>query len=337
MNVDAAVEKTDLVDLANTAGANLKRQGGEWRGCCPIHGGDNETGFVVYQSGGKQKWHCFTRDCGGGDAIDFVMAHRRLSFPDAVKYLGGDDLIDPVEIARIALERSRRQQEALEEQIKLAQSALADLRAADAHLQYHANLDAHGNARDLWRKRGVPDYWQDHWQLGYRPSYKIHTKSGWWTTPTLTIPIYGQDRELLNIRHRLLNPFSQHDKYRPERAGLGAMPFVADPDTWFDIDRVLIVEGEIKAMVAYLCADDNDLQVIGIPGKSSIRNVQEWLSGHTVYILLDPDAREQAMDFARDIGARFMQLPMKIDDAVLAGALDKRGLRALMAGARMIR
>lgn len=336
--IDQVIDRADLVEIANQAGAHLERSSGQYRGMCPLHGGDNPTGFVVYRSGGRQKWHCFTRDCGGGDVIDFVMIYKKMDFRQAVEYLGGGNSYnDPAEVARITLERAKRQQEELEDKIKLAQDALADLREAAAHLQYHANLAASEAARDIWRRRGVDDYWQDYWQLGYRSTYKVHTKSGWWTTPTITIPIYGQNRNLLNIRHRLLNPYTPGDKYRPERSGLTAMPFYADPDSWLDIDRVLVVEGEIKAMVTYLCADDHRLQVIGIPGKSSFAGLRDKLAGHTVYILLDPDARAEAMEYARQVRGRYIQLAMKVDDAILAGALDKQGLRGLIKNARVVR
>ena len=56
------------------AGGHPKRVGNTWRTACPLHGGDNETAFVVYPGrDGRQRWHCFTGCQTGGDALDFVM------------------------------------------------------------------------------------------------------------------------------------------------------------------------------------------------------------------------------------------------------------------------
>ena len=38
------------------------------RCCCPIHGGDNPTGFIFKHG----LFYCHTSDCGGGDVFDFV-------------------------------------------------------------------------------------------------------------------------------------------------------------------------------------------------------------------------------------------------------------------------
>ena len=66
------VDRTDLVDLVQKAGGMLKRAGREWRCSCPLHGGDNPTGFAVYEDSGHARWKCWTNDCGQGDALDFV-------------------------------------------------------------------------------------------------------------------------------------------------------------------------------------------------------------------------------------------------------------------------
>ncbi len=331
---DELLDRIDLVKLAEDYGAIMTRRGHEWRGNCPIHGGDNPTGFAVYESGGRQKWVCYTRDCGHGDAIDLVCKIMGVEPKRAFEILGGKSDVDPETKARLALERSQRAQIALEESIKIANEALRQLREADTALLYHLNLEHDAKLRRLWRMRGIPDEYQDYWDLGYRASYSISTPEGWYETPTLTIPIYEKNKELVNIRHRLLIPYSPTDKYRPERAGLIASPYICDFFTGFDADTLLIVEGEIKAMVTYITLDDANLQVVGIPGKTQTRHVVEKAKGHKTYWLLDPDAEAQAIEAARACGGRVIRTSMKIDDAILAGGIDKRGLRQLMNGAR---
>lgn len=331
-NIDALLKSTDLAELARRAGSKMKFAYGEWRGNCPIHNGDNETAFVIYESNGRQVYHCFTRsECGGGDAIDFVMKLHHVDFPEACRILGGEEA-DPQAIAQAARERAQRAEEELKRTIEVAQKALADLQAARAWESYHESMDDH--ARELWRERGIPDGLQDWWQLGYRPKYTVNTKAGKWNTPSLTIPIFEQGWSCVNVRHRLLNPYSPNDKYRPERAGLGASPFIADPDIGYETDRILVVEGEIKAMVAWLTMDESGLQVVGIPGKGQFNRLADKIRGRQVYICFDPDAELEAITAAQAVGGRLLKLRMKIDDAINGGALDTAGLRYLMKSAR---
>ncbi len=63
----------------------LKRQGSEWRGACPLHGG-NGPNFAVNAETGL--WHCFT-GCqdAGGDALAFLQRKDGLTFPEALHAL----------------------------------------------------------------------------------------------------------------------------------------------------------------------------------------------------------------------------------------------------------
>ncbi len=61
----------------------LKKTGANFKACCPFHGEDTPS-FVV--SPAKQIYHCF--GCGvGGDSINFVMEHEKLSYPEALEKL----------------------------------------------------------------------------------------------------------------------------------------------------------------------------------------------------------------------------------------------------------
>lgn len=199
-------------------------------------------------------------------------------------------------------------------------------------LAYHENLCE--ETRKLWRYRGIPNEWQDRWMLGYCDSFTAWKKDGEeWVTPTLTIPILHH-QEVLNIRHRMLNLFDPGDKYRPERKGLGAPPFLADPEMGYDCENWLIVEGEIKAAVSYLTLEDKDFQVAGLPGTKTWEQMVDKLANKNVWINYDPDAELQVQDFAKAVKGRVFLLPTKIDDAILAGHLDKKGLKYLMQTAR---
>ncbi len=67
------------------AGVEFKRRGRrDWRARCPLHGGDNPEAFSLNPE--TLLWNCFTQ-CGGGDAVDFVMKAEGLGFVGAVTRL----------------------------------------------------------------------------------------------------------------------------------------------------------------------------------------------------------------------------------------------------------
>jgi hypothetical protein len=111
---------------------------------------------------------------------------------------------------------------------------------------------------------------------------------------------------------------------------------MCDPDAAWNASRILIVEGEIKAMVVYQTLDDPSVQVIGIPGKTAAQQVITALGegGRDVVICLDPDAQAESQALARQVGGRVLQLVDKIDDAILAGSLDKPAMKWLLKTAR---
>lgn len=326
----------DLISIAEQAGATFRTISGEHRSHCPIHNGDNQTAFVIYVDGGVQKYKCFTRDeCGTGDVIDFVSKWLNYSTNQACEWLGGDKQISQAERDQIIADRAVREIKRLEEATNKALSVLEELRKTETWRKYHEAVELNESYQQLWESEGIPVEWQNYWWLGYCSQFTVMTDVGKWTTPTMTIPIFtGKDWEIQNIKHRLLNPFNPKDKYRPEKSGLSTSPFYCDPEKMFDSERIIIVEGEKKAMVTYLTLDDSNIQVIGLPGKNQWRSILDNLSGQTIYIMLDPDALKEAIEFSKIVNGRVINISMKIDDAINEGAINKYGVQKLLAGAR---
>ncbi|MDY3331951.1 MAG: DNA primase [Pelistega sp.] len=80
-------ELLNRVNVEDVVGqyVQLKKSGANLFGLCPFH---NEKSPSFSVSPQKQFFHCFS--CGqGGSAIDFLMKHLGLSFPEAVKQLAG--------------------------------------------------------------------------------------------------------------------------------------------------------------------------------------------------------------------------------------------------------
>lgn len=75
-------QKIDLVDVLSSH-IDLKRSGASYKALCPFH--DEKTPSLMIQKGDTH-YHCF--GCGAhGDAIQFLMAHLKMGFSDAIESL----------------------------------------------------------------------------------------------------------------------------------------------------------------------------------------------------------------------------------------------------------
>ena len=328
MNVEAVLAKTDLFDLVEKAGGQPDRSG---RCACPIHGGKDTNAFHIYTEAGKQKWKCFSGDCGGGDAIDFVRAWRGWDFKQSYEFLGGDTQYDPAEMKRLADERHARAQAELEDKQRRMEAARKELQVAEKHLYYHQTMGQW--ARDQWTARGLDEGLQDFFTLGGCADFLV----GEHHTPTLTIPIFSEESVLLNIKHRLLNPKNPKDKYRPETHGLGAFPpLLAVPAMGYDGEMVVVVEGEIKAMVTWAHLPAFDFQVIGVAGKNAFKPLAEKLQGKNVVVIPDPQGEKEAVELARAVAGRVLTVPDKIDDYLIAADVKSDNFYQALRQARRV-
>ena len=325
-NVEQIIAKTDLRELVEKAGGKVNKN----RCACPIHGGHDANAFAIFQKDGRDYWKCFSGDCGGGDVIDFVMKWRGYDFKRACEFLGGDVHADPVEMERLARERVERAKIELEQKQNAYEAALKELQFAEKHLHYHNTMGAW--ARQMWQVRGLDDGMQDFWTLGACEDFTINEG---YHTPTLTIPIFGEEMDLLNIKHRLVNPQKPNDKYRPEKSGLGPFPpFLAIPAMGYDGGLIIVTEGEIKAMVTWATVSESDVQVIGVPGRSSFKAIADKVRGKNVVVIPDPGAERDAFDFAKSIQARYLPMPAKVDDYILETGIKSDGFYALIKQSR---
>ena len=80
--VQQILDTADIVDVVSDF-VTLKKRGANWIGLCPFHN-DRRPSFYVSRSKGICK--CFA--CGeGGSAVNFIMKHEQLSYPEALRYL----------------------------------------------------------------------------------------------------------------------------------------------------------------------------------------------------------------------------------------------------------
>jgi hypothetical protein len=235
----------------------------------------------------------------------------------------------------------RRNQE-LQKKEKV-EHAIGLLQQEQVWLKYHENLNE--DRRYFYYDRKIEDYWIEYWLLGYNLEKVIWNGHAEYKTPTLTIPVFEPEtRRVITIRHRLLQPQDQSDKYRPEFGGLPASLYFTDLDKK-PKNKVIIVEGEFKAMTTYITLDDPNMFVVGLPGKSpNLEMLQVLDECEVVYLLLDPDAfvkqkNDQITPIRRLVDhfkekSRVISLPYKVDDMISNGMIEKQDLKQLINTAR---
>jgi hypothetical protein len=339
MNADiAATKEIDLMGLIEPTTRLKKVSSHEYAGPCPRCGGTDR--FRVDPTKG---WWC--RQCTGspdsgghwGDQLDFVRWLYDLDYSRGIMRLNGGKLnCTGEELERRVAERKALDDARLADEHAQMLAARAALQASSAQKDYAYNLRTYPHAADLWSERGLPAGWCEFYGVGYCPE-----------RDSLTIPYWRTNAktgayELIGLRHRLLGDTST-GKYRPEIAGLGNHLFYAQPMAGL-FGTVLVVEGEIKAMVAYAhlwgidpSGDPEPLLpntfVVGVPGKSwKAEWIAELNQADRVIICLDPDARKEADRLAGSLScqAKVISLPGKIDDLLLDGVIDSAFLVGLL-------
>ena len=330
------------LEIEKDLGPPARRGANEWTFLCQFHAEKTVGGFHVW----KDRYHCFS--CGeAGDIFDWRQKIHNQPLIEAIKFYGGDNEMDREAVLKFASERAEQAAKELEQKIEQAKAALKDLREAQVWEKYHNTLLSAPNARAIWRGRGIPDWWQEWWKLGYCESYSLWRRGEtdweeWWKSPTISIPIWGHDWEIYNVKHRLLLPPESGDKYIQEKKHVPQYPFIANND--LNHGKLLLIEGEIKAMVTFVTCDDIELQIAGIPGAEPSAACLEVFDNYDpIYVCLDPDAYEKKRDKSQveklinklgEDRTRLIWIPTKIDDAILARELDKSMIKRLMNSAR---
>jgi len=340
-DIEAILSKADLQAYVQRAGGQLKGGGNRYSCACPLHGGDNPTAFSVYVKDGKWLWNCYTGNCGGGDAIRFVEVWQALKFVQACEWINGGAIEDAEgmkESASQRLEAARLETEAAKQREEARRN---ELRLEEKHLYYHKTMAEW--MREKWRVAGIDEGMQDFWTLGGCEDFTYKYDEGLYHSPTLTIPIMDENNELLTIQHRLLNPKNPHDKYRPEKSGLHAHPFLALPALGYDGDIVLVMEGAKKAMVTW-SKMTGAVQSVGVPSQESYKGLVEILrpAGERVVVIPDPNSERnknslaKAWHLAKEIGGKFMQTPMQIDDYIIASGMDSNTFYRMVKQSRRV-
>ena len=90
--IERIIDAAEIVEVVSEF-VNLKKRGVNYLGLCPFHN-EKTPSFSVSPTKGIYK--CF--GCGkGGNAVNFIMEHENLSYPEALKYLARKYNIEVVE------------------------------------------------------------------------------------------------------------------------------------------------------------------------------------------------------------------------------------------------
>lgn len=102
---------------------DLKKSGVSLKACCPVHG-ENTPSFVVTPA--KNMFKCF--GCGiGGDAIQFVMEHEKISFIEAVRTIAQAHSIPFDEKQDTRTPEQKNEQDVAYQLLQIAQSEYISL------------------------------------------------------------------------------------------------------------------------------------------------------------------------------------------------------------------
>ena len=86
--VDQIMQTADIVEVVGEY-VQLKRKGTTYAACCPFH---NEKTPSFYVTPARGIFKCF--GCGkAGDAVRFVMEIDGISYPEALRHLAGDEVV----------------------------------------------------------------------------------------------------------------------------------------------------------------------------------------------------------------------------------------------------
>jgi DNA primase len=148
--IDELIARADIVELIG-ARVPLKKQGKEFKACCPFHG-EKTPSFTVVPD--KQFYHCF--GCGAhGTALGFLMDHDHLSFIEAIEDLA----------ARVGLEVPREENVGAR---PAPTDGLFELLQKTTDL-YHRELHNSERAKDYFKARGLTADTATSFSLGYSP------------------------------------------------------------------------------------------------------------------------------------------------------------------------
>ena len=167
--IQQLLDKVDIVDFIDGRIPLLKKSGSNYFACCPFHG-EKTPSFSVSQS--KQFYYCF--GCGAhGNAIDFLIQHDRLEFPEAVEALA----------RHVGVEVPRESRNSVQHRPAIASNAYELLEQVNKY--YQQQLKQSQPTIDYLKKRGISGAIAKMFEIGYCPAGWDHVLQAFGKTAEL--------------------------------------------------------------------------------------------------------------------------------------------------------
>ena len=153
--VDKIMEAVNIVDVVGEF-VNLRKAGVNYKGLCPFHD-DTTPSFMV--SPARQICKCFA--CGeGGNAVNFLMKHEQITYPEALRWLAKKYNIE-IEEKELTPEEKQQQTE------REAMFVVNEWACQYFHDILKNNSDGMAIGRQYFRSRGIRDDIIEKFKLGF--------------------------------------------------------------------------------------------------------------------------------------------------------------------------
>jgi DNA primase len=153
--VDKIMDATDIVEVVSEF-VTLRKSGVNYKGLCPFHD-DKTPSFMV--SPARQICKCFS--CGeGGNAVNFLMKHEQITYPEALRWLAKKYNIEIQE--RELTDDEKREQSERESMFVVNEWACQYF-----HEILKNDVDGIAIGRQYFRSRGIRDDIIEKFQLGF--------------------------------------------------------------------------------------------------------------------------------------------------------------------------
>ena len=158
--IDKIMDATNIVDVVGEF-VTLRKAGVNYKGLCPFHD-DTTPSFMVSPS--KQICHCFA--CGeGGNAVNFLMKHEQITYPEALRWLAKKYNIE-------IQEKELTEEEKKEQSDRESMFVVNDWAMKYFQDILKNNPDGVAIGKQYFRSRGIRDDIIEKFCLGYAPQQR---------------------------------------------------------------------------------------------------------------------------------------------------------------------
>lgn len=198
------------------------------------------------------------------------------------------------------------------------------------YLKYKERLKQSVYGKQYLYERGFnSDEWNEWFGYGIIEDYKVRGRNSTYYAPAITMPIVNLGMIVENIKLRITDAHDPQDRFRNIYKSGNQHPYFPMHDKKI-ANKILIIEGEMKANQVAMRGKVNDLQIIATQGMGiGARIIYALESAEVVYLCLDPDAyipnkngTIPVINSAQKIGydrTRLVICKDKIDDAIMGG------------------